>query len=58
MGIGPVAALKKVLGKTKLRLSDINLNEANEAFAAQSIAVERELKFNVLPKEVSLFKRV
>lgn len=46
MGIGPVEAVKKVLNKSKLSLSDIELIEANEAFAAQSIAVDRELSFN------------
>ena len=43
MGIGPVAAVKKVLGKADLALEEIDLVEANEAFAAQSIAVDREL---------------
>ncbi|MEK4522324.1 acetyl-CoA C-acetyltransferase [Psychrobacillus sp. FSL W7-1493] len=46
MGIGPVEAVKKVLNKSKLSLSEIELIEANEAFAAQSIAVDRELAFN------------
>ena len=43
MGIGPVEAVKKALNKSKLSLADIDLIEANEAFAAQSIAVDREL---------------
>jgi acetyl-CoA C-acetyltransferase len=46
MGIGPVSAVKKVLQKTKLELDDIHLIEANEAFAGQSLAVDRELQFN------------
>ena len=46
MGIGPVEAVKKVLNKSKISLADIDLIEANEAFAAQSIAVDRELVFN------------
>ena len=46
MGIGPVAAVKKVMEKSGLSVSDMNLIEANEAFAAQSIAVDRELHFN------------
>ncbi|WP_277587434.1 acetyl-CoA C-acetyltransferase [Psychrobacillus antarcticus] len=46
MGIGPVEAVKKVLNKSQLALADIDLIEANEAFAAQSIAVDRELSFN------------
>lgn len=46
MGIGPVQAVKKVLNKSGMDLSEIELIEANEAFAAQSLAVDRELKFN------------
>ncbi|WP_261663348.1 thiolase family protein [Deinococcus sp. Marseille-Q6407] len=43
MGIGPVAAVPKVLKQTGLNLDDIDLIELNEAFAAQSLAVVREL---------------
>jgi len=46
MGIGPVPATKKVLEKAGLSLADIDLIEINEAFAAQIIASERELKFD------------
>ncbi|WP_026676877.1 acetyl-CoA C-acetyltransferase [Fictibacillus gelatini] len=46
MGIGPVQATKKVLEKAGLSLEDIGLIEANEAFAAQSLAVAKELQFN------------
>ena len=46
MGTGPVQAVKKVLAKANLSLDDIDLIEANEAFAAQAIAVDRELAFN------------
>jgi acetyl-CoA C-acetyltransferase len=46
MGIGPVPATKKVLEKTGLSLADLDLIEINEAFAAQVIACERELKFD------------
>lgn len=46
MGIGPVEAVKKVLNKSQITLADIDLIEANEAFAAQSIAVDRELSFD------------
>lgn len=46
MGIGPVDAVKKALKKTNLSLNDMDLIEANEAFAAQSIAVDKELKFD------------
>ncbi len=47
MGVGPVAATKKVLAKTGLTIDDMDLIEANEAFAAQSIAVARDLNFNM-----------
>jgi acetyl-CoA C-acetyltransferase len=43
MGIGPVPATRKALAKAGLELKDIDLIEANEAFAAQSLAVGREL---------------
>ena len=46
MGIGPVPAVKKALDKGGLKLSDIGLIEANEAFAAQSLSVGKELGFN------------
>ena len=46
MGIGPVAATKKVLAKTGWSIDDFDLIEANEAFAAQSVAVEKELKWH------------
>ena len=47
MGIGPVPAVKALLAKTKLSLSDIDLVELNEAFAAQVIACCRELPFDL-----------
>ena len=47
MGIGPVAATKKVMEKTGLTVEDMDLIEANEAFAAQSVAVARELNFDM-----------
>lgn len=46
MGIGPVPATKKALEKAGLSLADVDLIEINEAFAAQVIACERELKFD------------
>ncbi|MGM9988160.1 MAG: acetyl-CoA C-acetyltransferase [Bacillaceae bacterium] len=49
MGIGPVPATKKALEKAGLSISDLDLIEANEAFAAQALAVDRELKF---PSEI------
>jgi acetyl-CoA acyltransferase len=46
MGIGPVAAIPKALKQANLNLSDIELIELNEAFAAQSLAVIQELGLN------------
>ena len=45
MGIGPVPATAAALRKAGLQLSDIDLIELNEAFAAQALAVMREWKF-------------
>jgi acetyl-CoA C-acetyltransferase len=45
MGIGPIASTKKALSRTGLTVDDIDLIEANEAFAAQSVAVGSELRF-------------
>ena len=47
MGVGPVVATKKVLKKTGLTIDDFDLYEANEAFAAQSVAVGKELGFDL-----------
>ena len=47
MGVGPVASTKKVLAKTGLTIDDMDLIEANEAFAAQSLAVAHDLKFDM-----------
>jgi acetyl-CoA C-acetyltransferase len=46
MGVGPIEATKKVLAKGGLAVSDLELIEANEAFAAQAEAVIREMGFN------------
>jgi acetyl-CoA C-acetyltransferase len=46
MGLGPVSATKKALEKAGLTVEDLNLIEANEAFAAQSLAVGKELQFS------------
>lgn len=46
MGIGPVASTRKVLAKTGMEIKDFDLIEANEAFAAQSLAVGRDLGFD------------
>ena len=47
MGVGPVAATTKVLKKTGLTIDDFDLYEANEAFAAQSVAVGKDLGFDL-----------
>ena len=47
MGIGPVAATRKVMERTGLTVDDMDLIEANEAFAAQSVAVAKELGFDM-----------
>ena len=47
MGIGPVAATRKVMKKTGMDISDFDLIEANEAFAAQSVAVGHDLGFDL-----------
>ena len=46
MGIGPIPAVRKVLDRAGLQLGDIDLFELNEAFAAQSVAVVRELQID------------
>lgn len=46
MGIGPVEASRKALAKADLTVEDLDLIEANEAFASQSLAVARELNFD------------
>ncbi len=47
MGIGPVPATQLLLKKTGMKLSDFDLIELNEAFAAQSIAVIKELNLDM-----------
>lgn len=47
MGVGPVAATKKLLKKTNHSVEDFDLIEANEAFAAQSLAVARDLNLDM-----------
>jgi acetyl-CoA acetyltransferase len=46
MGIGPVPAIRSLLARQELALTDIDLIELNEAFAAQVIACDRELHFD------------
>ena len=52
MGTGPIAATQKALKKSGMEIDDIDLYEANEAFAAQSIAVERDLGLD--PKKLNV----
>ena len=47
MGVGPVASTKKVLAKTGMKIEDFDIIEANEAFAAQSVAVGKDLGIDV-----------
>ncbi len=47
MGVGPVPACRQAMDKAGLKIEEIDLVEANEAFAAQSIAVARELGFDM-----------
>jgi acetyl-CoA C-acetyltransferase len=46
MGMGPVGAVQHALGKAGLKLADMDVIESNEAFAAQALGVDRELKFD------------
>lgn len=52
MGIGPVPATKKALERASLKVEDLDLIEANEAFAAQALAVGKELGFD--PEKVNV----
>ncbi|HIC87866.1 MAG TPA: acetyl-CoA C-acetyltransferase [Anaerolineae bacterium] len=52
MGMGPVPATRKVLARTGMSLTDLDLIEINEAFAAQVLAVERELNWDVTKRNV------
>lgn len=52
MGLGPVPATHKVLERTGIGLSDLDLIELNEAFAAQALVVERELDWDVSRRNV------
>ena len=53
MGVGPVPACNQAMKKANLKIEDIDLVEANEAFAAQSIAVARELGFDMAKVNVN-----
>ena len=47
MGVGPVAAVNKLMGKLNMKVADMDLIEANDAFAAQSLAVGHDLGFDM-----------
>ncbi|MBQ9492309.1 MAG: acetyl-CoA C-acetyltransferase [Oscillibacter sp.] len=53
MGVGPVVASRQAMSKANVTIDDIDLVEANEAFAAQSIAVARELGFDMAKVNVN-----
>ncbi|MGI9952799.1 acetyl-CoA C-acetyltransferase [Moorellaceae bacterium AZ2] len=53
MGIGPVEATRKALKRAGLTIADLDLVEANEAFAAQSLAVARELELDLTRTNVN-----
>jgi acetyl-CoA C-acetyltransferase len=53
MGIGPVRAVEDALSRAAWRLEEVDLIEANEAFAAQSLAVARELRFDMAKVNVN-----
>ncbi|MBE6830167.1 MAG: acetyl-CoA C-acyltransferase, partial [Ruminococcaceae bacterium] len=46
MGLGPIYSTRKVMEKTGMTVDDMDLIEANEAFAAQTLAVAHDLKFD------------
>ena len=47
MGVGPIVSCRKAMDKAGMTIDDIDLIEANEAFAAQSLAVARDLNFDI-----------
>ncbi len=53
MGLGPVGAVQKLCAKTKVKISEIDLFEANEAFASQALAVSRSLELD--PAKVNIY---
>ena len=53
MGVGPVAAVNKLMKKLDMKVADMDLIEANEAFAAQSLAVGHDLEFDLAKLNVN-----
>jgi acetyl-CoA C-acetyltransferase len=53
MGLGPIGATKKLLAKLKLTINDLDLIEVNEAFAAQSVQVHREMGWDMAKVNVN-----
>ena len=53
MGVGPVPASKQAFERAGLTIADMDLVEANEAFAAQSVAVSRDLGFDMAKVNVN-----
>ncbi len=54
MGVGPIPATQKALEKANMKIEDLDLIEANEAFAAQSLAVAKDLAFDKLMDRVNV----
>jgi acetyl-CoA C-acetyltransferase len=57
MGLGPVGAIKNVLRRAELTINDVDLIELNEAFAAQSIGVVKELSHDLNVSEQSIYAK-
>ena len=53
MGVGPIAATRKLMDRLGMKVSDMDLIEANEAFAAQSLAVGHDLEFDMAKLNVN-----
>ena len=54
MGVGPVPAVTKAMARANMTIDDIDLIEANEAFAAQSLAVAQDLKFDMSKQHIHI----
>jgi Thiolase, C-terminal domain len=58
MGIGPVPAVRKVLDRAGLKVDEIDVFDVNEAFAAQALAVVREVAHLCVIEDISEFDRL